>query len=485
MRKTALALVFMMLICGSRANSSVVEWPNGHRLTAKNGMFVDYSGRQVILRGVNAGMRSKLPPFFPFEPEPDFETSLNKYADILQSLGMNVVRLLIMFEAAEPERGTYDEEYLAKYDAMIDAFAERGFYVIVDSHQDVFSRRFCGDGFPDWVLAPKYRDERHKSNCLVWENRYLSPQVLNSFDRLWGNTDGVQDRYIEFFKMLAARYRNRPEVIGFEPINEPFVGWWGLTHYGTWHEKQLYPFFERVAAAVHSVDQRFIIFTDICPMENPGTWKKDRERPDIDNLALAPHYYDMGYMKFLWFNPGGGIEKMREGLAKHTALSRAWGVPSFVGEYGVSMHRDDAAQYLTRLYTVYDEMELSGSIWEASMSENIWNKRDKNIMAPDGTVKEPAFAIDRPYPRAVAGTIDDIMFDTDPAASSFTLKWSEEMRVNASTVVYLPERIFGSSPCIVIGPPSDYEFDVEKRLLVVRPLHRKVRRTLSVSPGDE
>jgi len=67
--------------------------------------FVDNAGREVILRGVNAGGRSKLPPFFPFEPVPDFNTALEKYADGIQSMGFNVVRLLIIYEAAEPTRG--------------------------------------------------------------------------------------------------------------------------------------------------------------------------------------------------------------------------------------------------------------------------------------------------------------------------------------------------------------------------------------------
>ena len=96
---------------------------------------------------------------------------------------------------------------------------------------------------------------------------------------------------------------------------------------------------------------------------------------------------------------------MRRGLGRHLALARSWKAPVFVGEFGVSMHRGDGEEYLTRLYTVFDELHLSGTIWEASMSGVLWNLRNKGIMEPDGTLKPAALAIDRPYRgrRCVAG----------------------------------------------------------------------------------
>ena len=131
------ALIAMMLLpwVAMPGNNDSQKLPAFH---AEGMRFVDSSGREVILRGVNAGGRSKLPPFFPFEPVPDFDTALEKYADGIQAMGFNVVRLLIIYEAAEPVRGKYDEGYLKKYDQMVSAFAKRGVYVFVDAHQDLF-----------------------------------------------------------------------------------------------------------------------------------------------------------------------------------------------------------------------------------------------------------------------------------------------------------------------------------------------------------
>ena len=29
---------------------------------------------------------------------------------------------------------------------------KHGIYVLLDAHQDLFNRKFCGEGFPDWAI---------------------------------------------------------------------------------------------------------------------------------------------------------------------------------------------------------------------------------------------------------------------------------------------------------------------------------------------
>ncbi len=440
--------------------------------------IVDSSGREVIMRGVCAGMRSKMPPFYPFDPEPDFETALDTYADAIDSLGSNVVRLLVIYEAAEPVRGQYNERYLKIFDRMVRAFGERGIRVIIDAHQDVYSRKFCGDGFPEWAVDPRFRHMEEDTDCLLWEAHYFSDPVASSFDRFWSNTDGIQDSYVAFFGMLAERYQDEPAVVGFEPMNEPFPGWWGLTHYWKWYEKQLFPMYERVARAVHAVDRRYLILADICSLENTGSWSTKRVKPDIHNLVFAPHYYDLGYLG-LSFSPGGDVETMRKGLTKHFAWAEAWNSPVFVSEYGVSMLRDDAGQYLTRLYSIFDDLHLHGTIWEASMSEQLWNRRRKLFLNPDGSVMEPAWNIDRPYPRAVSGVLDEFSFDAE--SGTFRLSWDESADVDAASLVYLPKRIYGEGYVVSMTPETDHSFDRAESNLVIKS-GAGGKRELSVGP---
>src|SRR5580698_5064030 len=66
----------------------------------------DDLGRVRIFRGANVSGRSKLPPFLPFDDP--------TYFDPLAAWGWNAVRLLVMWEALEPDRGVYDDAYLGK-----------------------------------------------------------------------------------------------------------------------------------------------------------------------------------------------------------------------------------------------------------------------------------------------------------------------------------------------------------------------------------
>ncbi len=104
----------------------------------------DEKNRIVILRGVNCGGDSKLPPFEPFQTE--------KSAEQIRSWGANVVRYVTVWEAIEPEPDVINKEYIKKMKEKVRWLARRSIYVIVDMHQDLYARKFCGDGAPEWAV---------------------------------------------------------------------------------------------------------------------------------------------------------------------------------------------------------------------------------------------------------------------------------------------------------------------------------------------
>ena len=57
-----------------------------------------------------------------------------------------------MWAGVEPQKGIYNQTYLELMRNLTMKLGEAGIYVLVDLHQDLFSRYFCGEGVPDWMV---------------------------------------------------------------------------------------------------------------------------------------------------------------------------------------------------------------------------------------------------------------------------------------------------------------------------------------------
>ncbi|MCB9074407.1 MAG: cellulase family glycosylhydrolase [Chitinophagales bacterium] len=132
----------------------------------------------------------------------------------------------VNWSGLEPHPGQYDTTYLKDLDTRLEYARQHGIYVILDMHQDLYSIKF-GNGAPLWATLdndlPNYTGG-------VWSDAYyISPAVQTSFDNFWKNTPaadeiGVQDHYIKTWAMLAERYKEDKNIIGFDVMNEPFIG---------------------------------------------------------------------------------------------------------------------------------------------------------------------------------------------------------------------------------------------------------------------
>lgn len=64
---------------------------------------------------------------------------------------MNVIRLHAAWEGVEPEKGVYNYTYIETLRQIIQKCNKFGITVLLDAHQDLFVRQFCGEGLPSWV----------------------------------------------------------------------------------------------------------------------------------------------------------------------------------------------------------------------------------------------------------------------------------------------------------------------------------------------
>ncbi|CAE7684871.1 EGH1 [Symbiodinium microadriaticum] len=144
--------------------------PSSGRLRIEGSHFADDKGRIVIPKGINFSGLSKVPltpngathirgPQFyehrevSFVGRPCSLEDLDMHLQRLTDWGYNLLRLLVTWEAVEHAGpGIYDGEYLQFIARVCERAADYGFWIVIDPHQDCWSRWTGGDGAPGWTL---------------------------------------------------------------------------------------------------------------------------------------------------------------------------------------------------------------------------------------------------------------------------------------------------------------------------------------------
>ena len=251
------------------------------RLSTRGSCFIDSTGRQVLLRGVNLGGDCKVPTTpdghtrhptdfsdhrtvsFVGRPFPLEEA--DAHLARIAGWGFNCLRLLTTWEAVEHAGpGKYDEAYLDYFAAVCARAGAHGLYVFIDFHQDVWSRMSGGDGAPGWTFEavgldftrfaaadaahvmqyrydPSIGGRQDAYPQMSWATNYRMPP--NGF--MWtlffageafapnflieGINVGrwLRDRYLGAVHQVAERIAHLDHVIGFDSLNEPGSGWIG------------------------------------------------------------------------------------------------------------------------------------------------------------------------------------------------------------------------------------------------------------------
>lgn len=426
------------MLPGSCASPIEPVLSSSARLTVDaRGRMIDEFGRDVQLRGVNTGGRSKWAPFVPFPIEAEaelaaVEAAADEFFARLTGWGINAVRMPFSWEALEPSPGSYDARYLDRYAAMVDAGWRHRMRVVVDFHQDVYASPFCGDGFPPWTLPGEPGPPRR--DCPNWGLKYVNdPEVRAAFDRFWADEGQIQGKFVAMWAQMIARVADHPGVVGLEILNEP--GWGTAVDLAAWKQAVLTPFHERVIAEMRALaGEEPLIFYD-----NPGTdalgfQEVEHARPAGEGLVYAPHVYDPGLIQGM-----PAIGTMPEVLIGEFATFAATaGVGVLVGEFGIGDGAPGGEAWLTKALAAIDAGRLGGTLWECSQSAELWNEEDLSVLAADGSERATLDVFVRPYLRAVAGAFEQFSWDGSVA----TGRWTSDGGV---TELALPRRLFGDA----------------------------------------
>jgi hypothetical protein len=489
--------------------------------------IADEQGRMVLLHGVIPGglldfwsetepVRLDTAPFYPLDPAsydgkcPESSPTMpvpplcRQDLAAMAALGFNSMRLPLSWSLLEPKRGQFNETYIDRVAQVVGWARDLGMYVIVDMHQNAFSR-YVGRTSPPSLPGSKSPNPRYYTGAPGWatytdglpsveylNQRTLNPAVMEADSSFWYDRSGIQDEYIAAVAILAQRFKDDSTVAGYSVFNEPWPGW-NLPP--GFDDLLLFPFYRRVIDAVTGVrdglpcwrgffmpavcgypdlgvrDQRHLFFLDPSLLREVTDFPTQLALPltSYPNLVLGIHAYThvfsldklLGQRLDRATYPWGGYDQSyalgeREAKALNAAL--------FVSEFG-NFPVDDGAILTNEL--LEQERHRTGFAfwtWKESGGGSSWG-----MFNPDTSCLRIAreFLLARVYPRASADR--NLTYHYDSGTGAFALH-ARGRSGDPPTVIYVPHEVRGE--VAISGAVAQRSIDVLKdggRIVTVYP----------------
>ncbi len=399
------------------------------KLTLDKDGFRDSYGRLVFFRGINVASNAKLPPFLPFRDP--------KWWDLLASWGYNMVRLTIFWEAIEPEPGVYDQKYLSSVEELVNEASKRGIYVVLDMHQDEYSRWLHGDGAPYWAL-PNDVDPHFNTGIAgrFWFLAYfLSGDVRDSFTNFFMSSY-LEDHYYRSMKEVARKMGKNPYVLGYDIMNEPYGGDIPNDE-GQFENGYLKPFYQGAITSIREADPDAVGFVEPSIID---LYDSKLSAFNISHLVYASHIYP-SFSWRAWFDPSYKGVSFPALLDIQRNKAKELGMPLFIGEFGTPWTAATAANRNRQINIAMDALEsefINNAYWDFSAENgSIWNEEDYSLLDNNGQPRGLEVNV-RPYLRRLAGS--PISQSFNPYSKNYNLTFEGNPGL-APTIVYLPEKV--------------------------------------------
>jgi endoglucanase len=295
---------------------------------------------QSLKRGINMGNMLDAPREgdWGVKLEPDYP---DKVAGVF-----NTVRLPVRWSnhAAPTADATIDEAFAKRVDQAVDAFLAKGMYVVLDVHHYT---QISGD--------PQHPNEFK-----------VDPAVMDQ-------------RLVNLWKQIAARYRDRSPKLVFELLNEPH----GRLNGDAWNRLAA-----QTLAVVRATNPTRAVLI------GPGEWNGIPELPKLKvpadrNIIVSIHNYDpfpFTHQGVEWMPqfPVGATccdGKQRKQITDALDAAKRWsdanGYPLYLGEFGAYEKGDmKSREAYTRI--VRDEAERRGigwAYWEFAASFGVYSPK--------------------------------------------------------------------------------------------------------------
>lgn len=201
--------------------------------------------------------------------------------------GANVARLVFSYNDLQDDSGAFKEDGFRRFDEVIEWARKYGQYVILDMH-------------------------------VVPGGQSLQPYTAGGKNRIWTDP-GSRARYIALWKEIARRYRDRPEVAGYELMNEP------NTVQGS--PERLLALYREVIPAIRTVDPDKIIV--VCGDHgSDAEFLVDALKMPDRNILYTFHFYKDSASWSSNLDNGPGIKGTRDWVLLEKTFTPPAGVSS-------------------------------------------------------------------------------------------------------------------------------------------------------------
>lgn len=334
-------------------------------LYAKRGVapgIYDQAGRYVLLRGVNYNVLGDY-----WQANPSVATT--KHYDendfkLMAQYGVNCVRLLFSWSKLEPERGQYNQPYINQLKNAIEIAAKYDIYIMLDMHQDAWGKYIATpptttcdkpnkgwDGAPNWATITD-----GASTCTTDGSRESAPAVVHAWQNFWDNTNGIQEACAQAWKVLVKQTAPYTNVIGYDIINEPSLGYKPINE----EAYKLGKYYKKVTNVIRQAEQEVKAHEHIIFFEMSVTWNgtpipfiPPADLITDENTVFAPHHY---------FESISNLLTIEQGLDLLYGLSKIYQTGTFIGEFGFFGNPAiDVAKY--KRFAKYEDANFSSSTW--------------------------------------------------------------------------------------------------------------------------
>jgi endoglycosylceramidase len=297
-------------------------------------------------------------------------------------------------------------------------------YVLIDLHEDAYSKEIGEDGAPLWAIQPP-PTMLLQGPLTDLGDRRASTQVADAFETFFaaGDPSGLQAAFGDMLDHVARRWADDPDVIGFELFNEPVVG-----------EDLVDAFSATAAARVRAAAPDKLVFFEPTALRNVFDFAPKAAAPfPVTGAVYAPHVYTYVFAPddtaLRNLNPSD-LEASVSGTRDEAT---AWHTPLVIGEYGIGPTAPSADLWMQTEATLHDRYLASDAFWVwKEESQASWGVFDR--IGDTWTERPQVVAwISRPHAARLAGTV--VANEYDGAARTLHI----ETHGGGTHSVYVPE----------------------------------------------